>query len=86
MAATVRVRVLRRISPAIDQAVAQAAEMDTNLCYRWRLRTWLACIRAGEAISMAAYQDLLLRILKNFEVHQKKPLPPRPFKPHGPVA
>ena len=39
-----------------------------------------------EAREVAAYQDLLLRILKNFEVHQKKPLPPRPFKPHGPVA
>ncbi len=39
-----------------------------------------------EAKELGAYQDLLLRILKSFDVHQKKPLPPRSFYPHGPVA
>ncbi|MGD0999814.1 MAG: rhomboid family intramembrane serine protease [Candidatus Brocadiia bacterium] len=37
-----------------------------------------------------AFQDLLMRILDSFEVHarppQKKPPPPKPFKPHGPAA
>jgi membrane associated rhomboid family serine protease len=43
-----------------------------------------------DARDAAAYQDLLLRILDSFEVHarppRKKPLPPKPFKPHGPAA
>jgi membrane associated rhomboid family serine protease len=43
-----------------------------------------------EARDAQAYQHLLLQILQSFEVHarapQKKPLPPKPFKPHGPVA
>jgi membrane associated rhomboid family serine protease len=43
-----------------------------------------------EARDAAAYQDLLVQILKSFEVHasppEKKPRPPKPFEPHGPVA
>ena len=43
-----------------------------------------------EAQDAGAYQDLLARILKSFEVHarppQKKPLPQMPIKPHGPAA
>jgi hypothetical protein len=43
-----------------------------------------------EVQDAGAYQNLLVRILKSFEVHalppEKKSLPPKPFTPHGPVA
>ena len=43
-----------------------------------------------EARDADAFQDLLQRILESFEVHarppQQKPLPPKPFQPHGPAA
>jgi hypothetical protein len=43
-----------------------------------------------EARYAAAYQDLRTRILTSFEVHarppQRRPFPPKQFKPHGPVA
>jgi type IV pilus assembly protein PilC len=47
-------RLSLRAGATIDQAVAQAADMDVNLSYRRRLRKWLARIQRGEDVSQAA--------------------------------
>lgn len=38
----------------VDDAIAGAAELDVNLCYRKRLRNWLARVRQGQGITEAA--------------------------------
>lgn len=38
----------------VDQAIAEAASLDTNVCYQRRLRKWLRRVQAGQSISQAA--------------------------------
>ena len=47
-------RISLRAGATVDAAVANAAAMDTNACYRKRLRRWLDRIRRGEDVSAAA--------------------------------
>lgn len=42
---------------AVDLAIGQAAELDTNLCYRRRLRKWLRRVQGGQEISLAAAES-----------------------------
>ena len=38
----------------VDQAIAGAAELDANVCYRRRLRDWLERLQGGQDIAQAA--------------------------------
>jgi len=38
----------------VDQAIAGAAELDVNICYRRKLARWLEAVRRGEGISVSA--------------------------------
>ena len=48
------IRLALRAGATVDRAVASAADMDTNLSYRRRLRRWLDRIRGGEDPAAAA--------------------------------
>jgi type II secretory pathway component PulF len=43
----------------VDQAIANTLHLDTNLCFRRRLKTWLAAVQQGQDVAVAAIRSRL---------------------------